>query len=152
EAKAKADWTQRLEKDFGVKIDEKNTTHWNSEELADMHKAFSTLSPSEKHALQGVTIMRTDQIPATSQEANPAGIYQPKVFQDGDNDTTIQIDDDAINTNKSRFVGDDKTQWLASTQVVMHEVGHAVADRKRLDAEIGLRKAETAYFGSRDTY
>jgi hypothetical protein len=41
---------------------------------------------------------------------------------------------------------------MASTQVVMHEVGHAVADRKRLDAEMTMRKAETAYFGSKDTY
>jgi len=152
EAKLKADWTKRLEKDFGVKIDEKNTTHWKSDELAEMHRAFSTLSAGEKHALEGVTIMRTDQIPATDQEGNPAGLYQPRVFKDGDNGTTILIDDDAIKTNKTRFVGDEKTQWMASTQVVMHEVGHAIADRKRLDAEITMRKAETAYFGSKDTY
>ena len=152
EAKLKADWTKRLETDFKVKIDEKNTTHWKSDELAEMYKAFSTLRADEKHALEGVTIMRTDQIPPVSEEGNPAGLYQPKVFQDGDNGTTILIDDDAINTNKTRFIGDDKTQWMASTQVVMHEVGHAVADRKRLDAEMSMRKAETAYFGSRDTY
>src|SRR5262249_14837175 len=69
EAKAKADWTKRLENDFGVKIDEKNTAQWKSSELADMYKAFKTLSNEEKHALQGVTIMRTDQIPASAGEA-----------------------------------------------------------------------------------
>jgi hypothetical protein len=152
EVEAQKLWADKLKKDFGVTITSSANREFSSRELCDMYNAFKLMGTEEKKALKGVTIERTDQIQNNGHVANASGLYQPGVTSSGENKTKIYIDDDAIAGNKHKFVGDDKKQWLASTGVVMHEVGHAVADRPRLEAEMRLNSARDSYDASKGAY
>lgn len=146
EQRAKQDWKNKLEKDFGVKITEAGGEKWTSADLKEMHAVFSTFNKDEKEALKGLTIQRTDQIALTADEQKHFGNINPSGLYRGGNGrgATIQIDNDAFKSNANRFVGDATNRWSSSMQTVIHEVGHAVADRKGLEARNELTAAQDA--------
>jgi hypothetical protein len=158
EGKSKTEWKNKLEKDFGVKLEERGGRSWTSTDLKEMHAAFSLMSKDERAALQGLRVVRSDQIKLSTEEAahshrkDPAGLYRGASTREGKNNASIEIDDDAYKGNKSRFVGDENKQWRSSTQTVLHEVGHAVADRRRLEARMEYDAAFTALANSNGKY
>jgi hypothetical protein len=110
---------------------------WTDDELNDAVGALSLLPIEDRDALQGLLLVRVEQLPSTA-----AGEAAGRFRMDVQHTSSLIYDDDVFN-KVANVYGTPTAFYPLSFHSILHEVGHAVAAQDALKAEIALQKART---------
>jgi Domain of unknown function (DUF4157) len=127
---------------------EKNK-QWSPADLNKVAAAFSRLHPDEAAALEGYSLIRTDdtlQAPGGKPAAGltTTGNVPAKDRLSSIRTREIRFADRAFAGDSVSFVGDIKDAAPASTQTILHEVGHAQERKLSADADSAYVEAQVA--------
>jgi hypothetical protein len=146
-----ADARRAIEQDFGVRVRGRVATDPNSRdftqaELTQLHHSLSQLDANERQQIRGLDFMREANPPA-GRSGDTSGLYSPNTAtRDGQRvqPASITLYDNAFSGNAQGFVGSAGTAHQHSTITILHEVGHAIEDRRVNDATVALNAAVNA--------
>jgi hypothetical protein len=103
--------------------------NWKVDELNKVLAAWSRLSPAEAAALEGYTLIRTNELFQGGEPLQGQTTHKDEV-KTGETKAThlreIRFADSAFAADEKSFIGDDKDAAPASFEVLIHEVGHAL--------------------------
>jgi hypothetical protein len=103
--------------------------NWKVDELNKVLAAWSRLSPAEAAALEGYTLIRTNELFQDGEPLQGQTAHSDEV-KTGETKAThlreIRFADSAFAADEKSFIGDDKNAAPASFEVLIHEVGHAL--------------------------
>ena len=103
---------------------------WAPRERAVLALALISLAPEERARIAGLVFRRSQAAPART--GSGAGFYQHQGAR-----RWIDVYDDAFASDGVRFVGEPDAPVVASAQVILHEIGHALAMARAV--EVGRR-------------
>jgi Domain of unknown function (DUF4157) len=127
---------------------EKNK-QWSPADLNKVAAAFSRLHPDEAAALEGYSLIRTDDTLQAPDGKPAAGLTTTGNVPAKDQLSSIRtreirFADRAFAGDSVSFVGDIKDAAPASTQTILHEVGHAQERKLSADADSAYVEAQVA--------
>jgi hypothetical protein len=139
--KARAD----IGKKFGVKSVADGDAPWKSSETTTVNDAFDAIPGADKAVLKGIQVERVHSIDATH-----AAQYSTETSADESTPATqtvkIQVGDSTFDSNGTPVpAGEQK-------RVIVHEVGHAVAGKKKRAADMADAQAQEAVNMAADAY
>jgi hypothetical protein len=110
---------------------------WSPSELASLDQALATLDPRELAVISGLPFKRRADAPANTPKP-PPGLLPPGskacgMYHWEDGRRWIDIFDCAFESESSGFVGSADRPFRPSVQVIVHEIGHAVAKKPTAD-------------------
>ena len=112
---------------FGVGSVENNTGVFDRRELQVIGEVLSLLSERERKLLEGLPIRR-EVSPTEGGSDLPAGWrLGGRFYLQSDGRRWIEIYDGFLGSDGARFVGSADAPHAASTSILMHELGHALA-------------------------
>jgi len=132
--------------DFGFSKVVDGSATWTPEELSKVSAALSRLPQTDRGALSGVDLVRQATIVgpdgkprsgqfSTNQGINAAGTTLTDTRQ-------LEIADSAFSHDATSFIGGAGTAAPMSFETILHETGHAVEEKARLDAKHAELAAE----------
>lgn len=133
----------KLRADFGIAEVKKGTSaDWTPGDLGKVHAALSTMSPDERTALTGLSLVREHTL--ALQDGTPVDalfFYDPAVPPPARVES-LKFADGAFADDDIRFVGDAQNAVPASFETIVHEAGHAVETKALRDAHFARASAE----------
>jgi hypothetical protein len=120
---------------------------WEPDELNLVLGAFALLPPEDKAALKGVDLKRVGIIDG---DPDIAGQFDSKTAAVNETTTvagqtaTLQLADSAFADDATLFVGGGVQPLPRSYQTIVHEVGHAVEQKAKRDAEMARATTRVA--------
>lgn len=126
---------------YGVGGVEDAERSWSAEQLRSLELALALLSPNERRLLRAVVFRRRER--AVCGDADDvAGCYRG--YQE-DRRQLIDITDGAFAADRDSFVGSFQRPLPASTQIILHEIGHALSDGARAELQRERYRAQASY-------
>lgn len=114
---------------------------WSAEQLRSLELALALLSENERRLLRSVVFRRRER--AVCGDADDvAGCYRG--YQE-DRRQLIDISDGAFSADRDLFVGSFQRPLPASTQLILHEIGHALSDGARAELQRERYRAQATY-------
>jgi hypothetical protein len=136
--KAKADIGAK----FSVTVGEKGDAQWDPSELTAVSGAFDAIPTADKAALRGAAVNRVHTFDTGK---HTAADYESTVSSNdpgGSMSKTINIGDETFTDRSSR--PPKPVDPRERIRKVVHEVGHAVANKKQVDADFADAQAVSA--------
>jgi hypothetical protein len=145
ERRAIADASAALSRDFGMTVRQRGDTNggdrsWTSAELRQVHAALSNLPASERSALNGLDLVRSN----VGSGSDLAGLFSPNVETSGGarvRPASITLYNEAFAGDRQGFVGSGANPLPAHAITVLHEAGHAIEGRRVNDALLSFNVA-----------
>ena len=122
---------------------------WSPDDLNKVAAALARLTPDEAAALEGYSLIRTDDTLQTLDGKPAAGLTTTGDVAAKDRLSStrareIRFADRAFAGDSVSFVGDIKDAAPASAQTILHEVGHAQERKLSADADSAYVEAQVA--------
>jgi hypothetical protein len=146
-----ADAQRAIEQDFGVRVrgrdpSDPNSRDFSQAELTQIHHSLSQLDATERSQIRGLDFIRQSS-PPSGQPGDTSGLYSPNVATSNGqrtNPASITLYDNAFSGNAEGFVGSSGAAHQHSQMTILHEVGHAIEDRRANDATVALNQSVDA--------
>jgi hypothetical protein len=145
-----ADAQRAIEQDFGVRVRgrtaDPNSRDFSQAELTQIYHSLSQLDATERSQIRGLDFIREGSPPA-NRPGDTSGLYSPNVATSNGTRTapaSITLYDSAFSGNGQGFVGSSAAANQHSQTTILHEVGHAIEDRRANDATVAFNQAVDA--------
>jgi hypothetical protein len=130
---------------YGLKSVADGDAAWTADELNRVAGAFAVLPAADKAALKDVDLKRVQVIDATHAAQfgdQTAAVTATTTVASQTN--TLSVGNAAFAGESTRFVGDASQPLPSSYQLLVHEVGHAIASKVQRDADLANAQAIVA--------
>ncbi len=115
-----------LQTRYGIGPIQNGDAAWEAQEVFALEQALARLSPGELEKIRGLPFRRVHHV-----SLRPAGLpasFEPAgLYRFGAEGRWIEIADGVFKDTELRFIGEVSNPLPAAPQMILHEIGHAIA-------------------------